>query len=153
MRNASLPRRLGAVVYDALLVLALLFLATLPFVAARGGQPVASDDNLAYRIVIVLVVYLFFVGFWAGAGRTLGMQSWGLRVETTDGGKPGVGAASIRFGAACLSWAACGLGFLWSLWDRDRLAWHDRLSGTRLVYYPKRCGSATRRRTREQAPA
>jgi uncharacterized RDD family membrane protein YckC len=30
-----------------------------------------------------------------------------------------------------------GLGFLWVLYDRDKLAWHDRLSGTRLVRLPK----------------
>ena len=46
-------------------------------------------------------------------------------------------AASLRFVAALLSWAAVGLGFLWQLWDRDRLTWHDRISGTRIVHYPK----------------
>lgn len=137
MRNASLLRRLGAILYDALLAIALLFLTTLPFIAVRGGEPVSTDDNLAYQLTIVLVVYLFFVGFWVGAGRTLGMQSWGLRLETPDGGRPGLAAASRRFFAACLSWTALGLGFLWSLWDAEGLAWHDRLSGTRLVYYPK----------------
>lgn len=30
-----------------------------------------------------------------------------------------------------------GLGFLWILHDRDKLAWHDRLSETRLVLLPK----------------
>ena len=39
--------------------------------------------------------------------------------------------------AAILSWAPLGLGFLWQLWDKDKLAWHDRLSGTRLRHYPK----------------
>ena len=34
---ASLLRRLGAMLYDGLLVLAVLFLATLPFIAVRGG--------------------------------------------------------------------------------------------------------------------
>jgi uncharacterized RDD family membrane protein YckC len=29
------------------------------------------------------------------------------------------------------------LGFLWQLVDKDKLTWHDRISGTRLVYYPK----------------
>jgi uncharacterized RDD family membrane protein YckC len=142
MQNAGLLRRLAAILYDALLMLALLFLATLPFIAMRGGEPVASDDNLAYQLTIVLVVYLFFVGFWTGAGRTLGMQSWGLRLELPDGGRPGLAAATLRFFAACLSGAALGLGFLWSLWDDERLAWHDRLSGTRLVYYPKTDESA-----------
>jgi hypothetical protein len=32
---------------------------------------------------------------------------------------------------------AVGLGFIWQLWDEDHLTWHDRLSNTRLRYYPK----------------
>jgi uncharacterized RDD family membrane protein YckC len=35
-----------------------------------------------------------------------------------------------------LSWLPLGLGFFWVLFDRDRRAWHDRLSGTRLVFRP-----------------
>jgi uncharacterized RDD family membrane protein YckC len=45
--------------------------------------------------------------------------------------------ASLRFFAAILSWLPAGLGFWWQLWDKDKLAWHDRLSGTRLRHYPK----------------
>ena len=39
----------------------------------------------------------------------------------------------MRFAGAVISWLAFGLGFLWLLVDVDRLAWHDRLSGTSLV--------------------
>jgi uncharacterized RDD family membrane protein YckC len=137
MQNAGLIRRLGAMLYDTLLVLALLFLVTIPFVAMRGGEPVAPNDNLYYRICIVLVIFLFFTGFWSRSGRTLGMQSWGLRVETPDGDIPSFTTASIRFAAAILSWIPLGLGFLWQLWDKDKLTWHDRLSRTRLRHYPK----------------
>jgi uncharacterized RDD family membrane protein YckC len=122
--------------YDGLLVLALLFLGTLPFVAAAGGEPV-TPGNLAYRLTMLLICFLFFVGFWSGYGRTLGMQSWRLRIETLDGRKPGVVQSSIRFFAAILSWLPAGLGFWWQLVDRERLTWHDRLSGTRLRFYPK----------------
>jgi len=31
-----------------------------------------------------------------------------------------------------------GLGWWWMLVDRERLAWHDRLSGTRIVLVPPR---------------
>ena len=65
------------------------------------------------------------------------MQSWGLQLETMDGGRPTLATASVRFIAAIISWVPCGLGFLWQLWDKDKLTWHDRISGTRLVYYPK----------------
>jgi uncharacterized RDD family membrane protein YckC len=137
MQNTGLIRRLAAIVYDSLLIGALLFLATTPFIAARGGEPVEIGDNLVYRLVLAIVIYGFFVGFWTRTGRTLGMQSWGLQLETPEGGKPTFTKASIRFFAAILSWIPAGLGFLWQLWDKDSLTWHDRISGTRLVYYPK----------------
>ncbi len=137
MENTGLLRRLAAILYDALLVGALLFLATVPFIAVRGGEPVEVGDNAVYRIVLVLLIYGFFVGFWTRSGRTLGMQSWGLQLETMDGGKPTLATASVRFIAAIVSWIPCGLGFLWQLWDREKLTWHDRISGTRLVHYPK----------------
>lgn len=137
MQNAGLMRRFAAITYDMLLVAALLFIATIPFIALRGGEPVEVGDNTLYRVVLIIVVYGFFVGFWTRSGRTLGMQSWGLQLETRSGEIPSFAAASLRFFAAIVSWAPAGLGFLWSLWDKDNLAWHDRISGTRLVYYPK----------------
>lgn len=137
MRNTTLIRRIGAMLYDGLLILALMFLSTLPFIAARDGKPVEASENLLYQIVLVIIIYAFFVGFWTRSGRTLGMQSWRLQLETIDGGEVSVGAATIRFFTALLSWAPLGLGFLWSLWDKEHLTWHDRISKTRIVYYPK----------------
>lgn len=147
MQNTGLMRRIAAMLYDTLLVAALLFLATVPFIALRGGEAVEPGDNFIYRVVLVLVVYGFFVGFWTRSGRTLGMQSWGLRLETADGRRPSVARATVRFAAALLSWMPLGLGFLWQLWDPEKLTWHDRISGTRIVHYP-RAGSG-----RPDAPA
>lgn len=137
MQNTTLMRRIAAMLYDGLLILALLFMSTLPFIAAQGGEPVEPSENVLYQSVLAIVIYGFFVGFWTRSGRTLGMQSWRLQLETMDGERASLGAATIRFFSALLSWAPAGLGFLWSLWDKDRLAWHDRISKTQLVYYPK----------------
>ncbi|MGB5256043.1 MAG: RDD family protein [Woeseiaceae bacterium] len=137
MQNTGLFRRLAAMLYDTLLVVALLMLATLPFVAIRGGEPVETGDNLLYQLVLVGIVFAFFVGFWSRSGRTLGMQSWGLQLETRDGQVPSLATASLRFFAALLSLIPLGLGFVWQLWDKESLTWHDRISKTRLVYYPK----------------
>jgi uncharacterized RDD family membrane protein YckC len=137
MQNTPLSRRIAAMLYDGLLILALLFLATLPFIALRGGEPVEGNENRFYQLILCLVIYVFFVGFWVRSGRTLGMQSWRLQLETMGGEKVGIKTATIRFFAALLSFAPVGLGFIWSLWDRDKLTWHDRISKTRIVYYPK----------------
>ncbi len=136
-RPSGLGRRIAAILYDTLLVLALLFLATIPFIAVRGGEAVEPTTSPAYQLGLLLVVYLFFVGFWSTKGRTLGMQSWGLQLEDSEGRVPGPGRSSMRFVAAILSTACLGLGFLWQLVDRDKLTWHDRLSGTRLMHYPR----------------
>ncbi len=139
----GLMRRFAAMLYDALLVTALLFLATIPFIAARNFEAV-EPGNPAYQLGLFIVIYVFFVGFWTTKGRTLGMQSWGLQLEDASGRVPGPGKASLRFFAAIVSAVAFGAGFLWQLVDKDRLTWHDRLSGTRLVYYPRKKKSSAR---------
>lgn len=135
MENAGLMRRMGAILYDSLLLLALLFMVTIPFIALRGGEAV-DPETVVYQLSLVAVAYLYFAGFWCRVGSTLGMRSWRLRVEAEGQRLPTVGEASIRFVVAMLSWLCLGLGFLWQLWDKDRLTWHDRASGTRLRYYP-----------------
>lgn len=65
------------------------------------------------------------------------MQSWGLQLESRDAQPLKMQQLVIRFFASILSWLPFGLGYLWSLWDKEKLAWHDRLSGTRIVHYPR----------------
>ena len=133
---ASLLRRLGSMLYDLLLVFALLCVGTVPFVIAFQGESVPVNF-LPHQLTMLAIAYLFFVGFWSYRGRTLGMQSWGLKLERLTGGEPSWSQASMRFFGAILSLLPLGLGFWWQLWDAEKLAWHDRLSGTRLMYYPK----------------
>ena len=137
MKNTSLQRRISAMIYDGLLVLALIFLTTIPFIAVRSGEPVETNDNLFYKCVLLGVVFSFFVGFWMKSGRTLGMQSWRLQLIGQNGKRPNFSMATIRFFAALLSWLPFGLGFLWQLWDKEQLTWHDRISKSHIVHYPK----------------
>ena len=65
------------------------------------------------------------------------MRAWRLMVVRNDGNRLQLRDALARFAAAALSWTAVGAGFLWSLLDREKLTWHDRLSGTRLVILKK----------------
>lgn len=143
-RAPSLWRRLAAILYDSLLVTGLLFLAMALAVVGLGSvqgwdqfNPAELRHNPFYIAYLLSVPLVFFVGFWRRGGQTLGMRSWHIRVVTSDGSPVFLTVALLRFLTALLSWAALGLGFLWVLVDREQLAWHDRLSGTRLVMVRK----------------
>jgi uncharacterized RDD family membrane protein YckC len=140
MQNTTLIRRIAAMLYDTLLVFACLVMLAIISTAYLGGKSVYEGGDVYFAIYNAIrfsIIFFFFVLYWSRSGRTLGMQSWRLQLETADGGHPTIGRATLRFFASLLSWLPAGLGFLWSLWDKDKLAWHDRLSGTRIVYYPK----------------
>ena len=144
-RTPRLLRRLGAMLYDGMLIGALLLLAMALVVIALGSlqgwenfDPGGLRRHPLYIAYLCCIPLLFFGWFWTHGGQTLGMRVWRIQVVTLDGGPLGLRQAMLRFCSALLSWAALGLGFLWVLFDRERMAWHDRLSGTRLVLVPKR---------------
>jgi len=140
--RAGLMRRLAAMFYDGLLLVAILMIATALMLPLTGGEAITSADHpwleLAYRLVIAGLVVLFFGTFWTRRGQTLGMASWRLRVERDDGALLTWGDTVKRLAAALLSWLPLGLGYFWILLDREGRAWHDRLSRTRVVLLPKR---------------
>lgn len=143
--RAGLLRRLGAMLYDGLLLLGVLMVATALFLPLTGGEAVDARVHplleLLYRSVLLLLIVGFFGLFWTRDGQTLGMASWRLRVEREDGTPLGWGDALRRLGWALVSLLPMGLGFLWILFDPQRRAWHDRLSRTRVVVLPKDAAS------------
>jgi uncharacterized RDD family membrane protein YckC len=138
---AGLLRRLGAVLYDAMLLLAVLMIATALFLPLTGGEALDPDAHPAlefiYRTVLVLLIIGYFGIFWTRRGQTLGMASWRLRIERNDGAPLDWRDTAVRLAAAVLSWMPFGLGYLWIAVDPQRRAWHDRLSGTRILLVPK----------------
>ena len=132
---AGLLRRLAAGVYDALLLLALLMIGSVPLVALLGA-PVPAG-SWTYQLALLLLGLAFFAGFWSHGGQTLGMRAWRLKVTATSGAPLSPRAALIRYLAALVSLAALGIGFIWMLFDPDGLTWHDRWSHSRVVVLPK----------------
>ena len=89
---------------------------------------------------MLAIVILFFGLFWTRRGQTLGMTAWRLRVEREDGSLLNWADVIKRLAAATVSLVLAFAGYWWIWIDRDKLAWHDRWTRTRVVVLPKNRG-------------
>jgi uncharacterized RDD family membrane protein YckC len=134
--TAPLWRRLMAMLYDSLLLLATLMLATLPVVTLYDGIP-AGWVRHVFQIYLLVVAFVFFGWFWVHGGQTLGMRSWRLQLINAEGSSVGWKTALVRFVAALLSGLVAGLGYLWVLVDARGRTWHDRISDSYIILLPE----------------
>jgi uncharacterized RDD family membrane protein YckC len=144
----GLGRRLAAMFYDFLLCTALLivtaFIYKLVWMAFVGeaklralSESGALDGDPLLSTILFFVLFGFFAKFWTHSGQTLGMQVWGVRVQNADGSRISLWQALLRFVVSIASWLCAGLGFIWSLFDKQKRGWHDIYSDTQLVRVPK----------------
>ena len=131
-RAPSLLRLAAAMVYDGLALLAIWFFATLVIVVVRRGTAIDAGNPL-FTLYLALTAYAYFGYCWGRTGQTLGMKSWRFRLVSGAGPGPITWQqTALRFLGAIVSVAACGLGYVWALFDRNGYTWHDRLSRTYL---------------------
>jgi uncharacterized RDD family membrane protein YckC len=124
----GLLRRLASMVYEALLLFAVAFLAAWVFFFASGGRDASAG---AMRHLLQLFIGLFFAAYflwsWLRGGQTLAMKAWRIRlIDITPA------SAFLRLLLAALL-VPTGISLLWALFDRDRQFLHDRLARSRLV--------------------
>jgi uncharacterized RDD family membrane protein YckC len=129
---AGLARRFFALVYETLLLGALLLASALPFVMLMHGADRAWARPL-FQLFVLALAAAYFVWQWRRGGQTLAMKTWRIRLVTRDGTGLTWGRAVTRFLFALAGTLLLGAGFLWALVDRDGLFLHDRLAGTRIV--------------------
>lgn len=131
--------RLLALLYDFFPACALWFAVAALALLLHGNEPVRAGTFAGWLELgaLWLVTGAYAVLSWRRGGQTLGMRPWRLRVVAADGGPPSSRVLWLRYAVGALSLLAAGLGFWWAWWDRERLTWHDRASGTRLVREPK----------------
>jgi len=129
---ASRSRRALALVYEALLLFALLLVGSLPFVmVAHDADRVAARP--LFQLYLFAMTAVYFVWQWRHGGQTLAMKTWRIRLVTRDGARLTWSRALSRFLLALAGTLLLGAGFLWALVDRDGLFLHDRLAGTKIV--------------------
>lgn len=128
----GLIRRLAAAAYDALLLLAVLFVAAFLFITIFGSA-VEPPRRHFFQAYLLAVIALYFIWFWTHGGQTLAMKTWRIRLVAMDGGDVPIKIALLRFFLAFAGLAFFGAGWWWMLFDREHCSLHDRLTGTRVV--------------------
>lgn len=130
--HCSLLRRFAAIFYDTLLLIAIFFIASFILLPLIGETGIESG-NIFYNIFLILLAYLYFCWHWVSGRQTLGMRSWKIEIFNATDSMLNYKQASLRYFAALLSLLLLGLGFFWVLFDKEKLALHDRLSKTKLI--------------------
>ena len=145
--SASFWRRFAAMIYDLLVAVAILMLASgialiLPATLNAAGIIELTENFSAadwlnqtplYLVYLLLVLAGFFGWFWWRSGQTVGMRAWRLKVQQRNGQRLTTKQVLVR-----LLTCAFGLGNLWVLVDfKNRRAWHDYFAGTELVTLSK----------------
>jgi uncharacterized RDD family membrane protein YckC len=126
-------RRLASMLYEAILLFAVAFLATWLFQFAAGTLRIEGWRMHLLQLFLLTVFAAYFLWCWLRSGQTLAMKTWRIRLVAKDGhGRIAPKAALLRFIYALLL-VPTAVGIAWALVDRDRQFLHDRLAGSLLV--------------------
>ena len=137
MNSISLFKRIACMLYESILVFAILFVAGVVY-RALMGDPHSDFEQHLFFMYSWLIIGVYFVYCWVKSGQTLAMQTWRIQLLGLDGNPLSLGQAVRRYVIASFSLMFFGLGFLWAIFDREGLYLHERFTGSRLVELPKK---------------
>jgi uncharacterized RDD family membrane protein YckC len=157
----TLRRRLASLLYEALVVIAIVLVVVALFSLVGVAAPALGARRPLLLALCFAALGGYFIYCWTN-GQTLAMRAWNIRIVDASGNPPRRGRACIRYvlawvwvapplaivsavkpyaasfssalgvaSAALLAWIA--LWALAALLHRDRQFWHDVVAGTRLV--------------------
>ena len=158
---ASLARRLGALLYEALLLVAMALIAGFAFLplispgmsttAVPSVPPPFARTMLFCALAGLAALYCTWC--WSEGRRTLPQKTWRIRIVDGNSRPIGRKTALLRYLAAWIGPALAlavyaalpatpfrryalllaGVNYAFALVDRDRRFLHDRIAGTRVV--------------------
>ena len=157
----TLRRRLASLLYEALVIVAIVLVVVALFSLVTTAAPSLGQQRPLLLALCFATLGGYFNYCWCN-GQTLAMRAWKLRIVDADGVPLRAGRACIRYvfawvwvapplaviaamrlqapslssalgtdAAAVLAWVA--LWALASFLRTDRQFWHDVASGTRIV--------------------
>ncbi|MDP9082805.1 MAG: RDD family protein [Pseudomonadota bacterium] len=136
--SAGFGRRLAALLYDSVLIAALLLIFTSGAVFLNHKAAIEPQTAglwaYVYRAGLLALIAGYYLINWLRSGQTLGMRAWHLRAVSDVGNTLTAGRVVLRLVYGFFAWAPAALGVLWLYADPEHLAIHDRLSKTRVVH-------------------
>jgi len=136
MRYASYSRRATALAIDSIWWTVIVLFVPLGF---STEDILMAPESFALSIALWLAVgqcipILVTGVLWAVWGTSPGKRALHLRIVDADSGKPmTVRQAGLRTLGYLLSFATCGAGFLWVLFNPRNQALHDRIANTVVI--------------------
>lgn len=127
--------RFLAILIDALAI-GLLSAALIPITGAQittttNGVVTVNVVGNAWSTLIGLV---YFVGFWAWRGQTVGMMPFNMQVVgVADGKKIDVVRGLLRYVGLIISIIPLFLGLIWAAFDARKQGWHDKIASTVVI--------------------
>jgi uncharacterized RDD family membrane protein YckC len=128
----SLISRLASMLYETLLLLAVLFIGVFAFSSLatyKGGGALKPF----FQIYVIGLIAAYFFYFWRKSGQTLAMKTWHIKLISANGRPLSYTQCAIRLFVALIGVPL----FFWALFDRDQQFLHDRIAKTRLVLLKK----------------
>ncbi|MGL5290640.1 MAG: RDD family protein [Vibrionaceae bacterium] len=144
MKGANFLYRMGAWLYDCLLVITLEIvaitlaaglIALLRLFGFASEFASTSETLMLHKLVsplfigyVFAVLFAFYGYFWTTKGQTIGMKRWGLKIISTTEKPLTFTQAAIRLATACF-----GAGNLLVLLDSNNRAFQDHFSNCQII--------------------
>ena len=136
MRYASYSRRASALAIDSIWwTVIVLFVPLGPSTEDILMAPESFALSIVLWLAIGQCIPILVTGIlWAVCGTSPGKRALHLRIVDADTGEPmTVRQAGLRTLGYLLSFATCGAGFLWVLFNQRKQALHDRIANTVVI--------------------
>ena len=127
--NVSFLRRLGSIIYDFFLVFSFVFFIEGVVIIINNKQAITS--SLFFYLLTLPLIYAYFSMSWIRGKQTLGMRAWKFEIIQKDGSHVTHKQSLIRILLAIFS--LLGIGFIFQLFNQQKLPLHDYYSKTYLI--------------------
>tara|TARA_B100000029_G_scaffold475166_1_gene518226 strand:+ start:3215 stop:3631 length:417 start_codon:yes stop_codon:yes gene_type:complete len=135
MNSAGFLKRILALIYDSLLIAAIIIVASLLLVFINGEYPKPGTLlSFIQFLISILAGPLFYSYFWlTNDGQTTGMQAWKIKLVSSNESKLNMKQAYLRCLISVISFLFIGIGYFWILFNKNNLSWSDMATKTRII--------------------